>query len=192
MGGPGASPLGTWESRSRAESPCPTVPISGTHDPEMGTTIILSETLFGRTRGAVLAVLYGHIGESFYLRRAGGAPCAFKTLTIPTTEGAPSFALFAKGGLAGTSTGGCPAPRLWGPGNQGRTELPYPPHPFRVHQTPKWVQPPSSPKPSSAARAARSSPCSLATSASPSISASFPAEPASPSAPSGNRGNRGT
>jgi hypothetical protein len=34
----------------------------------MGTATILSETLFGRTRGAVLAVLYGHIGESFYLR----------------------------------------------------------------------------------------------------------------------------
>jgi len=61
--------LGTWESRSRAESPCPTVPFSGTLDPEMGTAAILSETLFGRTRGAVLAVLYGHIGESFYLRQ---------------------------------------------------------------------------------------------------------------------------
>jgi DNA-binding transcriptional ArsR family regulator len=35
----------------------------------MGTAAILSETLFGRTRGAVLAVLYGHIGESFYLRQ---------------------------------------------------------------------------------------------------------------------------
>jgi predicted nucleotidyltransferase len=35
----------------------------------MGTVTILSETLFGRTRGAVLAVLYGHIGESFYLRQ---------------------------------------------------------------------------------------------------------------------------
>ena len=35
----------------------------------MGTSTILSETLFGRTRGAVLAVLYGHIGESFYLRQ---------------------------------------------------------------------------------------------------------------------------
>jgi len=54
---------------NRTESPCPTVPISGTHDPEMGTATILSETLFGRTRGAVLAVLYGHIGESFYLRQ---------------------------------------------------------------------------------------------------------------------------
>ena len=69
MGAPGASLLGTWESRSRAESPCPTVPFSGTLDPEMGTAAILSETLFGRTRGAVLAVLYGHIGESFYLRQ---------------------------------------------------------------------------------------------------------------------------
>jgi predicted nucleotidyltransferase len=35
----------------------------------MGTTTILSETLFGRTRGAVLSILYGHIGESFYLRQ---------------------------------------------------------------------------------------------------------------------------
>lgn len=35
----------------------------------MGTTDILSETLFGRTRGAVLSVLYGHLGEAFYLRQ---------------------------------------------------------------------------------------------------------------------------
>ena len=35
----------------------------------MGTSTVLSETLFGRTRGAVLAVLYGHVGESFYLRQ---------------------------------------------------------------------------------------------------------------------------
>jgi len=35
----------------------------------MGTASILSDTLFGRTRGALLAVLYGHIGESFYLRQ---------------------------------------------------------------------------------------------------------------------------
>jgi uncharacterized protein len=35
----------------------------------MGTTSVLSETLFGRTRGAVLSVLYGHIGEAFYLRQ---------------------------------------------------------------------------------------------------------------------------
>ena len=35
----------------------------------MGTAITLSDTLFGRTRGAVLAVLYGHIGESYYLRQ---------------------------------------------------------------------------------------------------------------------------
>ncbi len=35
----------------------------------MGTGSILSETLFGRTRGAVLSVLYGHVGESFYLRQ---------------------------------------------------------------------------------------------------------------------------
>jgi predicted nucleotidyltransferase len=35
----------------------------------MGTATILSDTLFGRTRGALLAVLYGHVGESFYLRQ---------------------------------------------------------------------------------------------------------------------------
>jgi predicted nucleotidyltransferase len=35
----------------------------------MGTASILSGTLFGRTRGALLAVLYGHVGESFYLRQ---------------------------------------------------------------------------------------------------------------------------
>jgi len=45
------------------------VPFSGTIDPRMGTASILSSTLFGRTRGAVLAVLYGHVGESFYLRQ---------------------------------------------------------------------------------------------------------------------------
>jgi predicted nucleotidyltransferase len=35
----------------------------------MSTATLLSDTLFGRTRGAVLAVLYGHVGESFYLRQ---------------------------------------------------------------------------------------------------------------------------
>jgi len=35
----------------------------------MGTRDTLSSTLFGRTRGAVLGTLYGHIGESFYLRQ---------------------------------------------------------------------------------------------------------------------------
>src|SRR5580658_6927820 len=35
----------------------------------MGTSSILSETLFGRTRGAVLSVLYGHVGKSYYLRQ---------------------------------------------------------------------------------------------------------------------------
>lgn len=35
----------------------------------MGTASVLSDTLFGRTRGAVLSVLYGHVGESFYLRQ---------------------------------------------------------------------------------------------------------------------------
>ena len=35
----------------------------------MGTSSILSKTLFGHTRGAVLSVLYGHVGEVFYLRQ---------------------------------------------------------------------------------------------------------------------------
>src|SRR5258708_17762010 len=35
----------------------------------MGTVSVLSSTLFGRTRGAVLSVLYGHVDESFYLRQ---------------------------------------------------------------------------------------------------------------------------
>ena len=53
----------------RGISTCLVVPVSGTIDPRMGTANILSSTLFGRTRGAVLAVLYGHVGESFYLRQ---------------------------------------------------------------------------------------------------------------------------
>jgi predicted nucleotidyltransferase len=35
----------------------------------MGTINSLSDTLFGRTRGAVLAVLFGHVGETYYLRQ---------------------------------------------------------------------------------------------------------------------------
>lgn len=35
----------------------------------MGTITALSDTLFGRTRGAVLAVLFGHVGEAYYLRQ---------------------------------------------------------------------------------------------------------------------------
>jgi predicted nucleotidyltransferase len=35
----------------------------------MGTSNILSDTLFGQTRGAVLSVLYGHVGKGFYLRQ---------------------------------------------------------------------------------------------------------------------------
>jgi len=35
----------------------------------MGTASALSKTLFGQTRGAVLRILYGHVGESFYLRQ---------------------------------------------------------------------------------------------------------------------------
>ncbi len=35
----------------------------------MGTANVLSDTLFGRTRGAVLSVLYGHVDEAFYLRQ---------------------------------------------------------------------------------------------------------------------------
>lgn len=45
------------------------VSFSGTIDAEMGTSTILSETLFRHTRGAILRVLYGHVGESFYLRQ---------------------------------------------------------------------------------------------------------------------------
>jgi DNA-binding transcriptional ArsR family regulator len=33
----------------------------------------LANTLFGHTRGAVLAMLYGHVGESFYLRQLSRA-----------------------------------------------------------------------------------------------------------------------
>src|SRR5438477_144210 len=35
----------------------------------MRTTTVLSETLFGQTRAAVLSVLYSHVGETFYLRQ---------------------------------------------------------------------------------------------------------------------------
>jgi len=35
----------------------------------MGTSSVLSEILFGRTRGAVLSVLYGQVDELFYLRQ---------------------------------------------------------------------------------------------------------------------------
>ncbi|MGH9590601.1 MAG: nucleotidyltransferase domain-containing protein [Terracidiphilus sp.] len=35
----------------------------------MSTVSALSDTLFGRTRGAVLAVLFGHVHESYYLRQ---------------------------------------------------------------------------------------------------------------------------
>lgn len=35
----------------------------------MGTISTLSETLFGRTRSAVLAILFGHIDESYYMRQ---------------------------------------------------------------------------------------------------------------------------
>jgi len=45
------------------------VSFSGTIDPGMDTASTLSSTLFGRTRGAVLAVLFGHVGESYYLRQ---------------------------------------------------------------------------------------------------------------------------
>lgn len=45
------------------------VPFSDTLDSRMGTGSVLSATLFGRTRAAVLAALYGHVEESFYLRQ---------------------------------------------------------------------------------------------------------------------------
>jgi uncharacterized protein len=35
----------------------------------MGTTNVLSETLFGQTRAAVLSVLYSHVGKTFFLRQ---------------------------------------------------------------------------------------------------------------------------
>jgi len=35
----------------------------------MGTSGVVSETLFGQTRAAVLSVLYGHVGKSYYLRQ---------------------------------------------------------------------------------------------------------------------------
>jgi uncharacterized protein len=41
----------------------------------MGTSSILSETLFRRTRAAILRVLYGHVGESFYLRQLARLTC---------------------------------------------------------------------------------------------------------------------
>ena len=46
------------------------VPETGTIVPDMGThTEAISDVLFGRTRRAVLALLYGHADEEFYLRQ---------------------------------------------------------------------------------------------------------------------------
>jgi hypothetical protein len=67
------------------------VAVSGTIDPEMGTVDVLSRTLFGRTRGAVLAVLYGHVGDSFHLRQLsrltsitlGGASANYASSSMP-------------------------------------------------------------------------------------------------------------
>lgn len=56
--------------------PClPVVPVLGTIAPIMGTTSgdLLGTVLFGRTRRAVLAMLYGHPDESFYVRQIGRA-----------------------------------------------------------------------------------------------------------------------
>jgi len=50
----------------------PAVPEMGTIVPDMGThapSAALSEVLFGRTRRAVLSLLYGHADEEFYLRQ---------------------------------------------------------------------------------------------------------------------------
>ena len=50
----------------------PYVPKGGTIVPKMSTMLdyeILSETLFGKTRRAVLSLLYGHPDEAFYLRQ---------------------------------------------------------------------------------------------------------------------------
>lgn len=57
------------ETRISFESALIPVSFSGTIDPEMSTALTLSNTLFGRTRGALLAVLFGHVGETYYLRQ---------------------------------------------------------------------------------------------------------------------------
>ena len=49
-----------------------TAPTLGTIEPKMGTNLLdksLSSVLFGKTRQAVLALLYSHPDESFYLRQ---------------------------------------------------------------------------------------------------------------------------
>lgn len=55
-----------------------TVPIRGTIVPIMGTvpdnpTVAVGKGLFGRTRAAVLAMLYGHADQSFYMRQLARA-----------------------------------------------------------------------------------------------------------------------
>lgn len=72
------SAIGLAESRARERLAGCT--LSGTIDPVMGRGAILSATLFGRTRGLVLGVFYGHAGESFYLRQLA-------RLTSPGSEG---------------------------------------------------------------------------------------------------------
>ena len=68
------SPLESVTGAGNSEGTCilalTTVPKKGTIVPTMGTAHIdnLSATLFGKTRRAVLSLLYGHTDESFYIR----------------------------------------------------------------------------------------------------------------------------
>jgi len=48
---------------------CTGVPIKGTIVPNMSTSFRRAGALFGRTRGAILALLYGHADEAFYVRQ---------------------------------------------------------------------------------------------------------------------------
>lgn len=44
------------------------LPNKGTILPNMGTTISIADALFSKTQQRVLALLYGHVGRSFYLK----------------------------------------------------------------------------------------------------------------------------
>ncbi len=65
---------GTPGAKRPATRPTPltNVPIMGTIVPNMGASRypdVISQVLFGRTRTAILSLLYGHPDESFYLRQ---------------------------------------------------------------------------------------------------------------------------
>ena len=62
------APPGDKQISPKRTSALRSVSFSGAIDPRMGTATTLSNTLFGRTRGAVLAVLFGHVGDPYYLR----------------------------------------------------------------------------------------------------------------------------